>query len=527
MSFWNDFAEGFTRTIKDIGTSVTRIVTDTAIDLGNVVTGFQFQDKMDEAKQTLKDAGLLSAADAIEKNYYSFLPAMKEQVKNEHDELTRLYPIAQNAERTRNDADRKLGKMLDDIKILAQSSLEAENLFAQANQIPYWQEWAKLSHVPVDTLKNLKNSCAKWDAICQKILISRGVANVGDGVAATTSIIISRIGKASAVVVKDAELLETGEISAETAEALEGVEVIGETAEIAGTVGRLAKIGELAGDASAILAVAFIGLDIGLSVAQLEDQEATLKKNINDLTNGIALANKDITDMAQETNQIHTQIQELLRSVTPPVEENNWNNWVKQQQDIITNDLTKLTSAKGIYERAFKMAKAHPDRPYDERIEDVQSIDDSITEDQAKQIISAADGTAPIEENITYNFLVNVISGSLKGRQFSGFFSYDPSLLKRKGQETITVLEAEFNYLSKYTHKDGIPSISFTDGNFERFIWVNGKTTERFGFNDGFGRTQFGRTEEAFIRNGKDYFGYLDENTYVDGAGTITYTLVY
>ena len=396
MSFWDDFAEGFTRTIKDIGTSVTRIVTDTAIDLGNVVTGFQFQDKMDKAKQTLKDAGLLSAADAIEKNYYSFLPDMKEQVKNEHDELTRLYPVAQNAERMRNDADRKLGRMLDNIKILAQSSLEAENVFAQANQIPYWQEWSKLSNFPVETLKNLKNSCAKWDAICQKILISRGVVNVGEGVAATTSIIIDRITKAGAVVVKDAELMETGEISAKTAEALKGVEVIGETAKIAGTAGRLAKIGEIAGDASAILAVASIGLDIGLSVAQLEDQEATLKKNINDLTNGIALANKDIADMAQETNQIHSQIRELLMSVTPPVEENNWDNWVKQQQNIVINDLTKLTSAKGIYERAFKMAKAHPDRPYDERIEDVQDIDDSITEDQAKQIIAAADGTAPI-----------------------------------------------------------------------------------------------------------------------------------
>ena len=522
MSFWDDFAEGFTRTIKDIGTSVTRIVTDTAIDLGNVVTGFQYQDKMDEAKQTLKDAGLLSAADAIEKNYYSFLPAMKEQVKNEHDELIRLYPIAQDAERIRNDADRKLGKMLDNIKILAQSSLEAENLFAQANQIPYWQEWAQLSNVPVETLKNLKDSCAKWDAICQKILISRGVANVGDGVAATTSIIISRITKASAVVVKDAELLETGEISAKTAEALEGVEVIGETAEIAGTAGRLAKIGEIAGDASAILAVASIGLDIGLSVAQLEDQEATLKKNINDLTNGIALAYKDLADMAQETNQIHSQIQALLRSVTPPAEENNWDNWVKQQQDIITNDLTKLTSAKDIYERAFKMAKAHPDRPYDERIEDVQSIDDSITEDQAKQIIAAADGTAPITEGkITYDFLVNVVSGSLKGRQFGGFFSYGPSVLKGKGQETISVLQAEFNYLSKYTES---PTISFNDGKFEKLIWVSGKSTERFGFNAGFERNQFGRDEEAFIRNGKDYFGYLNERTFVDGAGTITYT---
>jgi Cdc6-like AAA superfamily ATPase len=127
-------------------------------------------------------------------------------------------------------------------------------------------------------------------------------------------------------------------------------------------------------------------------------------------------------------------------------------------------------------------------------------------------------------ENITYDFLVNVISGRLTGKHFSGFFSYDPSVLKGKGQETITVLEAEFNYLSKYSHKDGIPSISFTDGNFERFIWVLGKPTERFGFNDGFSRTQFGRDEEAFIGEGKDYFGYLDEKTYVDGAGTITYT---
>lgn len=128
-------------------------------------------------------------------------------------------------------------------------------------------------------------------------------------------------------------------------------------------------------------------------------------------------------------------------------------------------------------------------------------------------------------DKITYDFVVNVISGSLRGRQFNGFFSYEPSIITGKGQETIAVIEAEFNYLSKYTHNDGMPSISFTDGNFERLIWVLGKPTERFGFNAGFQRLQFGRDEEAFIQEGKDYFGYLDENTYVDGAGKITYIL--
>ncbi len=125
--------------------------------------------------------------------------------------------------------------------------------------------------------------------------------------------------------------------------------------------------------------------------------------------------------------------------------------------------------------------------------------------------------------NISYNFLVNVISGSLKGQQFKGSFSYDPSVLKGKGTEKIKVVESEFNYLSQYT---GVPEISFTDGNFERLIWVSGKSTERFGFNGGFERNQFGRPEEAFIRNGDDYFGYLDKNTFVDGAGKITYTVI-
>lgn len=125
---------------------------------------------------------------------------------------------------------------------------------------------------------------------------------------------------------------------------------------------------------------------------------------------------------------------------------------------------------------------------------------------------------------ITYDFIVNVISGLLAGRQFSGFFTYDSSLLKGNGSETIQALKVEFNYLSRYTQADGIPEVSFIDGKFKRLIWVSGKLVERFGFNDGFQRTQFGRDEEAFIRQGKDYFGYLNERTIVNGAGTITYT---
>ncbi len=43
-------------------------------------------------------------------------------------------------------------------------------------------------------------------------------------------------------------------------------------------------------------------------------------------------------------------------------------------------------------------------------------------------------------DKITYDFVVNVISGSFRGRQFNGFFSYEPSILTGKGPETIAVL---------------------------------------------------------------------------------------
>ena len=78
MSFWDDFAQG----LKDVGTSAARIVTDTAIDIGDVATGFQFTGWMKAAKKTMSDAGVLSAADAIEKNHYPFLKTMERDAES-------------------------------------------------------------------------------------------------------------------------------------------------------------------------------------------------------------------------------------------------------------------------------------------------------------------------------------------------------------------------------------------------------------------------------------------------------------
>ncbi|NEP90535.1 MAG: hypothetical protein F6K18_29030 [Okeania sp. SIO2C2] len=130
-----------------------------------------------------------------------------------------------------------------------------------------------------------------------------------------------------------------------------------------------------------------------------------------------------------------------------------------------------------------------------------------------------------LQGKMTYDFTVKILSGSLTGRQFTGFFTYDPSTLQGEGEETILAEEVKFNYLSQYTHQKQHARLAFKNGTFQRMIWVDGKQTERFGFNEGFERSQFGRPSENFIRQGQDYFGYLNPRTYVDGAGIVSYTL--
>jgi hypothetical protein len=126
-------------------------------------------------------------------------------------------------------------------------------------------------------------------------------------------------------------------------------------------------------------------------------------------------------------------------------------------------------------------------------------------------------------QKTTYDFTVRIKSGSKLGQIFVGFFSYDPSshITEREGEELITVSEIKFDYMSTYD-KDK-PNIVLDNKKFKRLEWVGGIPTQKFGFNAGFNREQFGRDEEAFVRNKEDYFGYLDRNTYVDGVGRIEY----
>jgi hypothetical protein len=125
---------------------------------------------------------------------------------------------------------------------------------------------------------------------------------------------------------------------------------------------------------------------------------------------------------------------------------------------------------------------------------------------------------------IAYSFSVKVVSGSLINQIYSGSFAYDPQLLTGTGAETIATKDFQFNYLSSTEMIfDQAPSVSFMNGVLTQLTVVGGPGTKRFGINTGFSRNQFGKAEEAFVRNGDQYFGYLNDFRLVEGAGTITY----
>jgi hypothetical protein len=127
---------------------------------------------------------------------------------------------------------------------------------------------------------------------------------------------------------------------------------------------------------------------------------------------------------------------------------------------------------------------------------------------------------------VRYGFTVQIVSGTRTGRTHTGAFQYDSSLLTGTGQETLTAQSLQFDYLPANQQAfDAAGLLSFMDGRLVSLTVLGGPGTQRFGINAGFDRNQFGRVEEDFVRNGEQFFGYLSTDGFVDGAGTIRYTL--
>lgn len=125
---------------------------------------------------------------------------------------------------------------------------------------------------------------------------------------------------------------------------------------------------------------------------------------------------------------------------------------------------------------------------------------------------------------ITYDFTVDVTTGSLTDTQYQGFFSYDDSTLTASGVESVGIAEGlsiSFDFLGvTYTEADddlvdfGFPLVEFNQGSLVglQYTVSNNAIFSIFGDNpNGLG--------------GGDQFNYIDETSFEVGNGSVTYSL--
>jgi hypothetical protein len=204
-----------------------------------------------------------------------------------------------------------------------------------------------------------------------------GIASISITVASSVSSVVGVVARIAAA----SNLLRATELAAAGLRGATGA------VDALTTVGRLASIGRLAGRASAILTIVTVGLDIGLSVAQLENQKQALEENINTLASGITEARQLEFDIENEKIQIGTRIEELLRSVRPPVPRSAWLQWVADQKRDLQVTVDSINRSY-----ALALARNNRTKPLADRISELKAVL-SLTDEQAKAFITEADRT--------------------------------------------------------------------------------------------------------------------------------------
>jgi hypothetical protein len=248
------------------------------------------------------------------------------------------------------------------VDVLVQMTLEAKQLLEKAAQIPDWQKWADMLDITLPSFQQIDHYVSRWDQVGQTMSRASLGVNISSGVLSGVSALRS----------------------------LAAASKVSKVSQIA-KASKFIKIGKLAGRASAVLTVASIGLDIGLSVAELEERKDKLEQYLRELNQGIGEANQDLTDLRKEVRDIDFRIYQLLQSVEPPQTEVSWDTWVEATKQTLNQTRSQLISFQSIRDRAITVAKLHKGADYTFRVNLVMSIDPSISEAEAKSILASVD----------------------------------------------------------------------------------------------------------------------------------------
>ncbi|WP_417812293.1 hypothetical protein [Thalassospira alkalitolerans] len=351
MSFFNSVGKFF----RDAGTSIGRIVTDSAIDIANVATGFQFSKDMETAKKAMTDVGFKSASDAIKDNHYGHLKELGKTAKKKNDEIekrTNDFKALDTRFTSRLDT---YGVLLSDLNRLinlgetVRAALKAES---QLSSIPY--------EMPPEFPSPKQFQMTKSVAI---------------------------------EAIEIAQLSSDG-LSAAALATWSGTKLGTKLAKSAASVGRSARIASTASKASAALLVVSVGLDIGMSIAILEQQSKELPKFISERDEDLRLLETERTSLQTKFDAVEAGIKSMLAITDPALSEESWSDWLDKRKRQLRDILYQSVSEKTFYEGAENIARQNSGKSERVRIKEIHATYPALNRKTIKAIITLIDAKA-------------------------------------------------------------------------------------------------------------------------------------
>lgn len=352
MSFFDDFIG----VVKDVGTSITRIATDTAIDLANVTTGFQFDAEMQSAKKAMSDAGIYSAADAIQKNHYAFLKDMEIDARSKSERLAQLYGQGDELVAQVNNRAVQFSEMADDLDVLAREWNEYEALYKRFSVYPVWIEVLQKSGIKVISLTEIGNYRNTWQEAAKWLSLTGLITNSASALTGVSGI---------AAAARAARLIKATRVA---------------------QAARFTKLASAAGKASLVLTIASIGLDIGLSVFELEDRKSRLNAYLHDVDEEIARAGKELGELRAKLDQVTALIDRLI-ATAGLAHGHDWHTWYLAERQQILTRKSALITLDGAIRRAEELVKANHDYSHARLLGLVQAIDPLLSTELVNAVI--------------------------------------------------------------------------------------------------------------------------------------------
>ncbi len=277
-------------TYKNVIAPATRIVTDTAIDLADVVTGTQFHGDMEGAKRTLDEAGIDTTATRIKENHYPEIKRLQSDLTGKQAQITQLQGDISSANAGLSGRIDIHNQWVHSVQII------------QGLQDEFKRVMERLGEVKSESFNiTLPNSEIKQVDISEAFIRTRDAlkyTNMGVGGLSTITAVASLAAKS-------------------------------------------AQVAKLAGRASAVLMVVSIGLDVGMAIAQLEEQKKQLQQTNNEADTVLTKSRSILGEIQSSRVEVDANINNILKACSPPQSEATFSSWAEKTIDDLKQVIKK------------------------------------------------------------------------------------------------------------------------------------------------------------------------------------------